>query len=279
MRLLKTIILTLTTTVLLAQTDVDNLKQEVDTLFKQERPLEALAIMEKLVSRKDTITGYSRYKTRIGLVYNSLDSIEQARKWYLSVMSDPLITDSVEDYWLGDWEVRGNYKHLSCYQMAVSYYKEDDYDKSITYYKLALDSFPYYHFSGSDINKNKVRICNNIADLYSKKGNLTAAFSYLLPFFDNFTVYSDLARKKAARIIKAHNLQEHFLILMSKNHNAIIDNETIVLNLGEQKILLKDLTGQNKTKRDIEEEAKFYWTLISMSDMMDEFNEDEKKNQ
>lgn len=277
MRILITILLTLTTTVMLAQTDVDRLKQEVDTLFKQKRPLEALSIMEDLVSQKDTIEGYARYKTRIGLIYQSLDSIEQARKWYLSVMGDPLITDSVEDYWLGEWEVKGNYKHVSCYQMAVSYYEEGDYDNAIKYYKLALDTYPYFHFSGSDINKNRVRICNNIADLYSKKGNLTTAFSYLLPFFNNYIVYSDRARNKAARIIKEHNLQEHLLTLMNKDYNALIDNEIIALTLGEQKIVLKDLSGQNKTKTEIEEEAKYYWSLISMSDMMDEFNEDEKE--
>ncbi|MCB0381508.1 MAG: hypothetical protein KDD24_09645, partial [Flavobacteriales bacterium] len=202
MRLITTTILVLTINVVLAQTDVENLKQDVDNLLQQDKPLEALAIMEGLVNRQDTISGYGRYKTRIGLIYQSLDSIEQARKWYLSVMNDSLITDSVEDFWLGDWEVRGNYKHVSCYQIAVSYYKENDFNKSIEFYKLALDSFPYYHFSGSDINKNRVRICNNIADLYSKQGDLTTAFSYLLPFFFFFIIYSNLPRYKTSLIFK-----------------------------------------------------------------------------
>jgi len=226
--------------------------------------------MENLVTRKDTIEGYARYKTRIGMVYHSLDSLERARKWYLSVMYDPLINDNVEDFWLGDWEVRGNYKHVSCYQMAVSYYEEGSYDKSIAYYVLALDSFPYFHFSGSDINKNRVRICNNIADLYSKKGDLTKAFTYLIPFFNDYTIYSERARNKAARIIKEHNLQEYYLSSLTKDYLALIDNETITLNLNGTKILLKDLKGQNKSKNEIEEEAKYFWTLLNHSDIINE---------
>ena len=229
--------------------------------------------MEDLVSRKDTIQNYAQYKTRLGLIYQSIDSIDRARKWYLSVMNDPLIADSVEDYWLGDWEVRGNYKHVSCYQTAVTYYKENNYDRAIKYYKLAMDTFPYYHFSGSDINKTRVRISNNIADLYSKKGDLSAAFSYLLPFFNNYIIYSNRARNKFARIIKEHKLQEYFLALMTKDYNAIIENELIVMSLGEQRIVIKDLTGLNKSEMDIEEEAKYYWQLISKSDIMNEFNE------
>jgi tetratricopeptide (TPR) repeat protein len=216
MKTLTFIILTLTATVLFGQNKTDSLKLEIDTLFKQNRPLEALAIMEGLISQKDTIIGYARYKTRIGLIYQSLDSTDRARLWYLDVMNDPLISDTVEDYWLGEWEVRGNYKHVSCYQIAVSYYKQEDYNNSIKYYQLALDSFPYYHFSGSDINKNRVKISNNIADLYIKQGDLTKAFSYLIPFFGDPTIYSDRAGNKAARIIRENGLKEDFLALMKK---------------------------------------------------------------
>lgn len=209
MRILATFILTFATLVFFGQTEVESLKQQADNLFKNERPLEALAIMEKLVTRKDTIEDYARFKTRIGLVYQSLDSIGKAREWFLSVMYDSLIVDNVEDFWLGDSEVRGNYKHVSCFQMAISYYKEGNFEESIEYYKQSLDVFPYCHFSGSDINKSRVKICNNIADLYSRKGDLTKAFSYLMPFFIDHRIYSERARKKAARIIKEHGLQAH----------------------------------------------------------------------
>ena len=185
-------------------------------------------------------------------------------------MSDSLIVDNVEDFWLGGSEVRGNYKHVSCYQMAISYYKEGNFDKSIEYYKQSLDVFPYCHFSGSDINKSRVKICNNIADLYSRKGDLTKAFSYLMPFFIDHRIYSERARKKAARIIKEHSLQAHYLSILSKDYTALIDNGTITLTLGGTKILLKDLNGKNISKNEIEEEAKYFWELLNDSDIIEE---------
>jgi len=260
------------TNILVGQTGVTELRQEVDTLLKQDRPLEALTIMESLVSREDTIEGYARYKTRIGFLYHSLDSIDKARQWYHSVLNDSMIVDSVEDYWLGEWEVRGNYKHVSCHNIAASYYKEKDYDKAIEYYKLALDTFPYYHFSGSDINKNKVKISNNIADVYSKKGDLTQAFSYLLPFFLNGVVYSERATNKAMRILKEHNLQDQFINLMTKDHKALIDKDRIVLKLGEKEIVLEDLTGQNNTETSLEMTALMHWEFY-LSPLIKEFKE------
>ena len=273
MKTLITIILILATQSLFGQSHVEKLKNQADSLFKQDKPLEALSIMEELVLQKDTINGYARYKTRIGMKYMSLDSIEKARKWFLSVMYDPLIEDNVEDYWLKNGEARGNYKHVSCYLLAISFYKEGNYDKAIDYYKQSLDTFPYYHFSGSDMNKSNVNICNNIADLYSKKGDLNTAFSYLIPFFGSYVVYSDLARNKAARIIKEHHLQEYYLTLLTKDYTVLIENETILLKLNGTKILLVNFIGQNKTKNEIEEQAKYFWDLINHTDIISELKE------
>jgi tetratricopeptide (TPR) repeat protein len=270
MKLIQIIFFTLVANSVFAQKDITHLMNQVDTLFKQEKPFEALAIMKLIVNQKDTANGYARYKTRIGLIYDSLDSISEARKWFLSVMNDSLIDDSVEDFWLGEWEVRGNYKHFSCYQMAISYYKQNDFDSSIKYYKMALDTYPYYHFSGSDINKNKVTISKNIADLYSKKGDLTSAFSFLLPFFNDFTIYSDRAEYKAAYILKEHNLEQEFIELMEGESEALIEKERIVIKLAQYEIVLNDMTGMNKSTNEIEESANFFWLLIMNSKIIEE---------
>lgn len=255
---------------LFGQSDVEKLIIQADSLFGVERPMEALAIMEGLVTRQEPIDGYSRLKTQIGITYYNIDSVEKARKWFLNVIRDPLINDDIDDFWLGNMEVKGNYKHVSCYNMALSYYKEGDYEESIKYYKLALDSFPYYHFSGSDINKSKVKICRNIADLYSKKGDLTSAFFYLSPFFNDFTIYSERARNKFAQIIKEHQLTYYYLEILKKDYTILIENETILLNLNGTKIILKEMTGKSNSKNKIDEEAKYYWRLINNQDIISE---------
>ena len=275
MKLLITLLLSMVSTVLFAQADVDQLKQKVDTLFEQEKPLEALAIMEELVHRKDTIPGYARYKTKIGLTYYSLDSLTLARKWFKDVMYDTLIADSVEDYWLGKWEVCGNYKHISCYNTAVSYYKEGDYNRSIQYYKLSIDSFPYYHFSGSDFNKNKVRIYRNIADLYAQQGDLTQAFSYLMPFFEGHVIYSDRAVDKAAKILKDNDLHIPFLMVMKKDYKALIQDGKIALVLSDQRLLLDDMEGKGASEANLNASAKHYWQLLQKSDIIESLNRKE----
>ncbi len=245
-----------------SQVNIKTVRNEINTLFEQKKDYLAIKLMEKLILEHDTIKDYASIKTRIGIAFQSIDSIESSRKWYLSVINDTLISDSKEDYWLGEMETRGNYKHISCYNMALSYYEEGNYEKSIEYYKLALNKFQYYHFSGSDINKNKVTISKNIADLYSKKGDLTTAFSYLLPFFENSIVYSNRAINKSARILKEHNLEKDFFELMNKDFNSIIENEKIVLNLSNKKIILIDFTSQGLSKDYINEKAKYFWNNV-----------------
>ncbi|HLP13185.1 MAG TPA: tetratricopeptide repeat protein [Flavobacteriales bacterium] len=248
-------------------------KKEIDTLLAQSKQTQALPLMKAYVSKPDTSTYYARVKIRIAFIYDQVvDSVDQARKWFRAVMKDPYIDDKKQDFWLGGWEMFGNYKYVSCYSIGVSYYKEGNYDEALRYYKLALDSFPYYSTSGSDINYHKTRVINNIADLYSKKNDLTSAFAYLLPFFNDATIYSERSRNKAARIIKEHNLKKAYLDLISKDFTSLIDNKTIVMKLEDKKIILDNFKQKKLKKEEIEALAKFYWQAIRHIDIIEELS-------
>jgi tetratricopeptide (TPR) repeat protein len=256
---------------LLAQSDGEDMKQKLNELFAQEKYGEAIPYLDYLVDHsKIDQPGYANFKTRYALLLFSIDSTTLAKKRFTEIIYDPFIKDSTFDDWFGNGEVQGNYKHLSCQLLGTIYSKEGKFDLSIVYFEMARDSFPYYHTDKSFVIKRNLDECIELADTYSKSGNLNMAFEYLFPYFENGEDPGDRAQYKAAYALFENKEVTAMKDLMSKDFHAILDKETIVLKLSKQNIVLADFMGQNKTQAELELKAKHYWNLITKSIMMTE---------
>lgn len=272
MRSLLSILLFLLSLQISSQNDVGLLKNEIDTLLSKKETLKAIQKIEKLVNlpNKDTISNYSLYKVKIAILYNSIDSIEQSKNWYKAILKDTLIKDNVKSFWLGGWENKGNFKHLASNNLGVTYFKEGNLSQSIKYYKLSLDSFPYYNISGTSINKVNQRISRSIVDVYSKLGKVDSAFLYLLPYIKDAMFITESRSNmlnKTAEVLQENNLDSTFLAFTEDKSNKLklVSGRKHILQLDTFQIEFKDYTSTNHTKADIELETELTWHNILLA--------------
>lgn len=255
-----------------SQNQVEEIKNEIHSLFEQGEKLKAIKLMEKLVSlpNKDTISDYSYYKVKIGILYNSIDSFKLSKKWYKAVLLDTLIKDNVQAYWLGEWENRGNYKHVASNNLGVTYFKEGNFNQSLKYYKLSLDSFPYHSTSGTSINKVRLRVSRSIVDVYSKKGKVDSAFLYILPYIKDAMFITESRSNmlnKTVEVLKENNLDSAFLEFTSNKANRLklVSGRKHVLKLDTFRIEFKDYTSTDHSKKNIEIETELTWHNILLA--------------
>jgi tetratricopeptide (TPR) repeat protein len=257
--------------ILHAQTDNVNMQQKLEALLAEKKYGEAIPILDFIVDhQKMDAPDYASYRTRYALWLFALDSIERAKKRLNEVIYDPFINDRALDKWFGEGEVQGNYKNMSCELLGFIYFQEKKFDLSTEYFEMAIDSFPYYHIDTTFVKKKQLNQHIQLADAYSKSGNLNKAFEHLFPYFENGKDPENRTQYKAVNALAENGELGEFQSLMSKDFHAILDKEIIVLKLGTQTIVIADYTGQNKTLIELEQKAKYYWNLFQKSVILSE---------
>ncbi len=247
------------------------MQQKLEALLAEEKYDEAIPILDYIVDhQKIDAPDYASFRTRYALWLYGLDSVELAKKRLTEIIYDPFINDRALDNWLGDGEVQGNYKNLSCELLGFIYLKENKTDLSIEYFEMMTDSFPYYHSDTTIVNKKQLDQHIQLADVYSQSGNLNKAFEHLFPYFENRKDPMHRTQYKAVNALAENSELFEFQSLMKKDFHAILDKEIIVLKLGAQNIVIADYTGQNKTQAELEQKAKHYWNLLQKSVLLSE---------
>ncbi|MBO0592504.1 leucine-rich repeat domain-containing protein [Cellulophaga sp. E16_2] len=84
-----------------------------------------------------------------------------------------------------------NISHLAAHALADSYLSAKNYPKAIEYLNLALVDYPYHSFSGTTVNKDRLRIRTDLAKSYSSLNTKNIAFLYLLANTINSSGYGD----------------------------------------------------------------------------------------
>ncbi|WP_052085237.1 leucine-rich repeat domain-containing protein [Cellulophaga sp. E6(2014)] len=84
-----------------------------------------------------------------------------------------------------------NISHLAAHALGDAYLSANNYPKALEYLELALVNFPYHSFSGTTMNKDRLRIRTDLAKVYSSLNTKNIAFLYLLANTINSSGYGN----------------------------------------------------------------------------------------
>ncbi|GGX33692.1 leucine-rich repeat domain-containing protein [Aquimarina muelleri] len=144
-----------------------------------------LRIKGKELSKLEPFKSNTKYNKIINSLHDKIDRYSVSKHItslnYIMYISE-IPNNYKTKYYLSDREINDfkNISHLSAHALADSYISAKNYQKAIEYLKLALVKFPYHSYSGTTVNKDRLRIRTDLAEIYYEIKNKNDAYVYVL---------------------------------------------------------------------------------------------------
>jgi hypothetical protein len=172
------------------------------------KPEQLISFLDKMLAKYPQTNRRDEILFKLGVSYNKLHKPDTAMPYFQEVIeSQKKDTSDPGPELLGDSRKTTvvTLRNYSARNIAEIYYQKKDFRTAIWYYKMGVYTFPYRHYSGTDINQWNVQTFRNLADAYAELGEIDSAMQILLPYMFNPIRYSPMAVLKAGSIIQTHS--------------------------------------------------------------------------
>jgi tetratricopeptide (TPR) repeat protein len=168
------------------------------------KPEIIIPVLDSILSKYPNTSRRTEVEFDLAVACGKTGQDERAKKLYGNVLRSPGNDTAVltaDEMMHGNMLSTLNLRNYAAFNMAELFYKVKDYEQAISYYKMALYTYPFRHYSGTDINQHNIKEKNNLADAYAALGRMDSALALLLPYMFNPIRYSPEAMMKAAYLI------------------------------------------------------------------------------